>query len=386
MRYRDFAIGLIFVGSIAVVGAITLAVKGPSMLWGRTLPTLRVWFPNVYGLQPGDEVRTAGMRVGQVEKVEYHGGRVLVESAMLERVRISGGTDAERARFRIRAKSALGGRYLDIEPGSGPEAEGGTVFAGEEGGDVFEQLAGFLERNREPIDQIIRHFEQITEDIRNMAEVTRKGQGALGTIIYNPELAESLREAIENIRGISEGIQDGEGSLGKLVKDPALFDDLTAAVQKVNRGEGPIGILLNDQEAGQQVRETVANVREIVAGVRAGEGTIGKLFRETKLHDLLADALVDARAAIRELREGEGLLPALLSDPAIRERFVRIVTNVDEITHKVNQGDGTVAQLINNSEAWDEITRILFLVRESVEDVREQAPINTFTNVLFSVF
>lgn len=386
MRYRDFAIGLIFVGAIAIVGAITLAVKGPSMIFRPTLPKLKVWFPNVYGLQPGDEVRTAGVRVGQVEEVSYHAGRVFVECTMLERVRLAGGDDKERAYFRIRAKTALGGRYLDIAPGSGPVADPGTEFAGEEGGDVFEQLAGFLERNREPIDQIILHFERITEDIRNMAEVTRKGQGALGTLIYNPDLAADLKSAVSDIRGIVKSVQDAEGSVGKAIKNPKFFDELTAAAEKINRGEGPIGVLLNDEKAGRELRDIVSKVQELVAGVRAGEGTVGKLFRESKLYDLVADAVADARAAIRDLREGDGLLPHLLRDTATRERFVRIVTNIDEITHKVNQGDGTVAQLINNSEAWDELTRILFLVRESVEDYREQAPINTFTNVLFSVF
>ena len=63
----------------------------------------------------------------------------------------------------------------------------------------------------------------------------------------------------------------------------------------------------------------------------------------------------------------------------VRQDTVRMV-------HKANSGHGTLGQIINNRKAWDELVRILVQARETIEDLREQAPVSTFVNALFAVF
>ena len=92
------------------------------------------------------------------------------------------------------------------------------------------------------------------------------------------------------------------------------------------------------------------------------------------------------RLALEEYHSKNGLLKRVMSDPGLANKVDAAATNVQEITEKLNRGDGTLAQLINKSELFDEISRVVTLLRESIEDAREQAPINTFVNAIFAAF
>ena len=74
---RDFIVGVIFLASLALVGALTFYL--------RQFPTgsdliLEIGFENVGGLGPGDPVRVRGLRAGAVDKIELQQdrGRALV--------------------------------------------------------------------------------------------------------------------------------------------------------------------------------------------------------------------------------------------------------------------------------------------------------------------
>jgi phospholipid/cholesterol/gamma-HCH transport system substrate-binding protein len=56
------------------------------------------------------------------------------------------------------------------------------------------------------------------------------------------------------------------------------------------------------------------------------------------------------------------------------------------VTEKVNKGQGTLSKFVNDDAIFRETKALLKEVRESVEDLREQAPINSFIGVVFSAF
>jgi phospholipid/cholesterol/gamma-HCH transport system substrate-binding protein len=55
-------------------------------------------------------------------------------------------------------------------------------------------------------------------------------------------------------------------------------------VAKVNRGEGSLGKLVNDDSLYLEARDASKNVKEIAAKINSGEGTIGKLVNDDKLY------------------------------------------------------------------------------------------------------
>ncbi len=76
-----------------------------------------------------------------------------------------------------------------------------------------------------------------------------------------------------------------------------------------------------------------------------------------------------------------------------REDVRRAVNNVAEITRKINTGHGTIGKLVNDDELHRDATYLLKdaeivvrEMRESLEDTREQAPVNSFIRAALTAF
>jgi phospholipid/cholesterol/gamma-HCH transport system substrate-binding protein len=318
--FRNFVVGLVFLGSLFMVGVATLKVTGLS-LTGHT-QRIRVFFDKVSGLRPGDEVRIYGYRVGQVEEIEplFGGGERRPGGPPLPlRVTIRVNRELPLTRdtsFLVKSSGPLGGSYLDIVPGKGDQKASDADFQGTANPDLFEELSEVVRENRE-----------------------------------------GLRQAISQIRDAVKAINDREGTIGALIRDPDLRDRVAKAIE---------------------------NIEAITQSIREGKGTVGKLIMDEQIHDSLQDLLARAQRIVAEVEEGRGTLGVLLKDEELGRNLKEGVSDLRETIAKVNHGEGTVGQLINNREAWDRLVFVLRQVQEAVEDFREQAPINTFVNAIFS--
>src|SRR5262245_45553197 len=66
--FRNFVVGLVFLGSLVAVGIVTLQVTGLNRA-GRP-QMVRARFDRVSGLRTGDDVWYRGYRIGQVQEIE----------------------------------------------------------------------------------------------------------------------------------------------------------------------------------------------------------------------------------------------------------------------------------------------------------------------------
>jgi phospholipid/cholesterol/gamma-HCH transport system substrate-binding protein len=51
------------------------------------------------------------------------------------------------------------------------------------------------------------------------------GKGAIGKFAHDKEFADKLQTTINNLAALSERLEKGEGSVGMLFKDPALYNN-----------------------------------------------------------------------------------------------------------------------------------------------------------------
>lgn len=314
---KNLAVGLVFLGSLVVLGVATLSISALPLF--SKVEALDVHFSTVDNLQVGDNVVFHGFRVGQVQDIlyepeSYPQAPIRVRCSIPEKVARS---LTEKTEFNIRSGSPLGGRYLEIKP---PEPEvppnaSAPARLGAAPGDLFQQLAAFVEKNEK-----------------------------------------NLNEMISDIRETFRAISSGEGTIGALVKDKAMGEKFTKAINdltdKISSEKGAIGFLLNNEQAKEDLRVAFGELRDIVHQIKAGDGVMSRLVNDSKLGSRLDETLVD----------------------------------VHEVVHKVNTGQGTLGQVVNNPRAWDEFMKILVLARETIEDIREEAPISTFVNAIFSTF
>jgi phospholipid/cholesterol/gamma-HCH transport system substrate-binding protein len=227
-----------------VIGALSIAVLAAMVLAAfraDDLPligggdTYYAAFSEAGGLQPNDEVRVAGVRVGKVDTIELDGDQVKVAFKVERGVDFGQETGAS-----IKVRTLLGSMFLALEPAGGGQLEEGSTIPVERTQspyDVVQAFSGLAERS-EKIDT-----SQLTESLQTLAALgentPEEFQAALkGVSTLSSNLAardEQINSLLVSLRKVSGVLGDRSGDIVTLMKDAdVLFKALVARRQAIH--------------------------------------------------------------------------------------------------------------------------------------------------------
>lgn len=253
-------------------------------------------FDSASGLDKKSYIRIAGVKVGQVESVSLEGDAAKISMWIQPSVKIKRGGYAA-----IRSSGLLGDRYVEIVPGVD------AAFLGE--GDILPS------RQEAPdMENMMDRFSGITDDVKAVTSALRE-------IFVGREGNVAIKEILWNAQKLTDGIygfvKDNRDSLGRSVynfetfseslndRGNALFQSLNNLARKVERGEGTLGKLINDEAAYEKLNRSLDDLAQTLKGLQAitkkvesGEGTIGKLFSDEKVYENLNATLEGLGSAI----------------------------------------------------------------------------------------
>lgn len=257
--------------TIAVVGILGLVVVLALALNFQRLPlvgggdTFRAEFADASGLQVGEEVRVAGIKVGQVTGIELDGAKVIVELTVKD-VDLGDETTAG-----IEVKTLLGQHYLSLSPsGSGSLDEGDTIP---------------LARTSTPLN-VVPAFQRLSDQAARIdtAQVTK----AFDT------LAELLDTTAPEVKGTLSGLARLSHSLS------SRDDQIERLFARANRVTGTVAD--RDQEIGElltasdQVLRVLESRRDVIRRVITGTRDLSQ-----QLSGLVADNRKALGPALRHL-------------------------------------------------------------------------------------
>jgi phospholipid/cholesterol/gamma-HCH transport system substrate-binding protein len=306
MLSREQRIGLFFLTGLVLLVVTVELTLGLGVLHDRS--TYYADFRDVQGLDRGADVRLAGLRAGRVTDMAIVGDHVRVTLSVDRALPVK--TDA-LARLDFRALS--GERFVSLDLGSptAPRATSGAVLQGETPAglaDAVDRLAGVAQSIQQLADRLNQDGGRL---LATLSQVVGENQDALGTLA-------------QRLASVSEKLDRGTGTLGLLLNDPTLYDRATAALGQVHDaahelagvastlqgGDGTLSRLLTDEALASQVQDTVdglavaaRNAQEITDDLRAGRGTLGKVLVDDQLHDTALDTLQTTNRAAQSLED-----------------------------------------------------------------------------------
>ncbi|MDX6249024.1 MAG: phospholipid/cholesterol/gamma-HCH transport system substrate-binding protein, partial [Kribbellaceae bacterium] len=158
---------------LTIIGLIMLAAfkaQDLPLIGGGTKYSAQ--FSEAGGLKPNDEIRVAGVRVGQVRKVELEGTHVRVDFVVDRGVNLGDKTGAE-----MKIKTLLGQKYLKLDPaGEGELKEGSEIplsrtISAYDVVDAFTDLANTTERI--DTNQLATALDTLSATFKNTPEEVR---------------------------------------------------------------------------------------------------------------------------------------------------------------------------------------------------------------------
>jgi len=363
-----FRVGLfVLMGLVALLGMVYLLGARARLFESRY--TIHAEFTEVGGLAEGATVRLAGVQIGRVEAVHLPpqpGGKVRVDMTITKKI-----TDRIRrdSIARIETQGLLGDKIVEITVGSAqaPVVAEGEVIGSRDPFDIGQvmnessrvvksvsALADSLRETAATLNQskiieeaasTVTAARQITDRVGRVIDQVEKGPGLAHTLIYDEPVAlKRVNDLIASTQAVLDRVERGEGAVGVLTsqQSTAAAKRLVAAMDRIGQmadrpggDEGLLPGLLFDPKYKailEDVRVVAHNFRDVSDRLAGGKGTLGSLVKDEPGDDGIRKASQDLQAALANLRsitekinEGEGTVGALIADPTIYENLVSIL-------------------------------------------------------------
>ncbi len=323
---------------VATVGLLVWLAQSIGAIGGRAGSHYELRLAHAAGLVENNAVKIAGVSVGRIEKVSVDHDVAVMRLAIDREIVLH-----EDARAIVRAKSLLGEKYLQIEPGTRDTAilaSGSAIpnvdvpfeidevlnalepiLGGEDSiaaalaplaSQLNELLADASGKNGKPpiltraqIDKLVDDITATSASVRRLSE---ENEEKIGRIVDRTnELLEDPRvdRIIDNVEGITDDIdkrlpkllERADSTLAKADEALTKVQELTAVLNEDRRRK--IGLIIDDAAVA------TANVREVTDGLKGVAKSIGPLVKSL---GAIADraAKIDEHV-VRQFLQREGM-------------------------------------------------------------------------------
>ncbi|MFK7845468.1 MAG: MlaD family protein [Rhodothermales bacterium] len=270
---------------------------------------LNTQFSDARGMIPGNAVRISGVKIGSVLGVELDPETTLVKIQMRLN---SSYIVPEGSTTEITGIDALGAVQLVITPGpiENPAIQEGGFVPGVEDGDIFASLTEKAPALIDQVDSVLVGLDQtlsytdvmlqpggdlnlLLTSLKNSAvsveSLLKQERRRLSHVLANVDtltgelstLSGSAGDSLAQLTGnINELMDKVELSLVSL---DSTMQSLDSIVGKIDRGEGTVGLLINDDALYHKIDSTVTNMNALLVDLK--ENPV-KYMRALRLVDI----------------------------------------------------------------------------------------------------
>lgn len=233
MNQNQIKVGLFLaVGVFILVFSIIILGSNKSLFTNSA--RLVTFFDSVQGLNTGSIVSLAGVRVGNVEKIDFDEVRNLVKVIfMIDQQYVK--KIKNDSKIELRTQGALGDKYLYITPGT----EGAIVqelaeIKAEYGNDILSVLSRRGSESERLFD-VLAEFQKFMLNLNaqnkipnliNKLDLAAGNLNESSALIKKSLASGKLDTSIEKMDRIMSKIDSGQGTLGALINDRTIHDRL----------------------------------------------------------------------------------------------------------------------------------------------------------------
>lgn len=281
----------IVVGAFILLG-LAIFILGVFTLGGQKKAFVKsfsvdVVFDDIQGLKTGNNVLFSGVKIGTIKKIQFYGtSQVQVFLNIEEEAHKYIHKDASAS---ISSDGLIGNKIIVISGGTPkfPFVEDGDRLRVSTILSTDDIMKTFQVNNKNLVD--------ITADFKSLSRSLVEGKGAAGALLTDEQIATDFKAVVLNLRNttastnrtaeqltvFAKTLNTKGGFVNKLATDTvafarlqatidelqktanaasALSENLNKASAKLNGTDNALGVLLNDQNAAEQIKSTLKNM------------------------------------------------------------------------------------------------------------------------------
>ena len=278
------------------VGVTVLAALG-ILLWGVTwlkefslARQVKIWhvsFSQAGGLGKSDEVQVNGIRKGQVNDIRLDGDHVVVDLGLASDITLT-----EDSRVAIRNVGLMGEKQIavDLRPTGRAyatkdtipgiyEAGMGEVMAGLGGSiDVLNRLITQLDHvasmmsEKGEFGQMLKNFRDTSAQLKAAVSENRSAlKSTMTNFAASAQTMKSLTTDKESeLRATIDHLSDASKNMDMLSQRlDSLRVSMQSAARKIDKGDGTLGKLVNDEHLYDEMNQSVKSLRALLEDIKA---------------------------------------------------------------------------------------------------------------------
>jgi phospholipid/cholesterol/gamma-HCH transport system substrate-binding protein len=303
-------VGLFFLLGLALIWVTFETLSGGKVFKDKGYQLI-AGFESLQSLKEGDEIRMAGVKVGEVAKTRLADSGRRAEAILRIDSNIHVKNDATAT---IVMSGLIGTNFISIDLGTA------TAPALPPGAEIRTESTPDLGAVMKQLSSIGKKLETALGSIGDAVNGDGKSPGLFKKIdTLVTDNSDKISVTMTNLQQVTDKLNKGEGTLGRLINDPKMHDELLATVgeiksaatdaknfvanaqaiiDQVKAGKGAIGALVFDEKIGNDIRTTTKNLRDISDKIARGEGTLGKLLTDDSLARDAQSVLKKANTAL----------------------------------------------------------------------------------------
>lgn len=293
---QNFKLGLFVLAGITIFVLAVYFIGNRQNLFGESTRIHSV-FKNVSGLQTGNNVRFAGVNIGTVRDIRIvNDTSIVVEMLINEKTRRH---IKKNTRATVSSDGLVGSMIVNLVPGE--EVYSQVVNPG----DTIESISKIETADMlTTLNTTNENAALLTADLLKITTAINKGEGTLGALIKDEEMATDIKKSIAGLKRTTEAAS-------------ISVNKLNSILSSVNMEESVAGLILNDTAAATQV-----------------SGIIMDLNRSAEEIKMMT---TDLRNFSEELKTGEGVLNYIINDTTVVNHLDATLQNAEEASKKFDE-------------------------------------------------
>ena len=292
---QKFNLGLLIVVSTIILIIALYFIGNRQNLFGQTFRISAV-FNNVNGLILGNNVRYSGINVGTVKHITMINDTticvdMIIEEKILQHLK-------KNAVATIGSDGLVGSMVINILPDkniSEPLMPGDTIKSYSK--ISTNDMLTTLNTTNENAAILMSDLVEITTAIND-------GEGTLGLLIKDREMASNVKNTINNLKNASASAT-------------TTLQELQNIVSKVNYDESLASVFLSDSISAQQIKNTIENLNRSSKGIDS--------------------VLINLNDVILEIKNGKGTLNYMVNDTLLVKNIEETMNNIKNGSVKLNE-------------------------------------------------
>ena len=285
-RAQDIKVGVFVLAALLILIVGSLWIVGSSSLGGERV-SYQVLMKDSRGVEAGDRVRLAGVKVGRIQSVTLNSEDewpVRLEIGVRAEIPVRENSSAVMA-----TNGLLGSSFLQLVPGT-PDSPllppGGTIHGGAAGGmegalarveDLADSVVGVLEQTSGLLDQVSTELRPIMTGFQDL--LSEKNVGEIHAVLASlhailDEVSPRVGPLLDRLEAVSQKAESG------LEGVPQLTDQVSALLADISTAFGPEGSRLTGLLETAQSSLTSAD--EVLSILEENRGEIEATVRDLR--------------------------------------------------------------------------------------------------------